>query len=155
MRLNAFLAVALALTLPGLGIAQHAKKSSFGVYEGYTTETIWENRNMRNHFNTSLVVGDAIYGFDNATLKCLDLATGEVRWAHRGFGKGSLIAVDDRLLVLSVKGEFVMVDTNSAEFDSMGAYQALEGKSWTAPSYAGGRVSLRNLTQMTCLDLRG
>jgi outer membrane protein assembly factor BamB len=123
--------------------------------EGFTTETIWENRNMRNHFNSSLVVGDAIYGFDNATLKSLDLATGEVRWAHRGFGKGSLIAVDDRLLVLSVKGEFTMVDTNSAEFSSMGVYQALEGKSWTAPSYAGGRVYLRNLTQMTCLDLRG
>jgi outer membrane protein assembly factor BamB len=123
--------------------------------EAFTAEMIWENRNMRNHFNSSLVIGGAIYGFDNATLKSLDLETGEVRWAHRGFGKGSLIAVDDRLLVLSVKGEFVMVDTSAETYAPMGAYQALEGKSWTAPSYAGGRVYLRNLTQMTCLDLRG
>jgi outer membrane protein assembly factor BamB len=123
--------------------------------EGYTAETVWENRNMRNHFNSSLVIGDAIYGFDNATLKSLDLESGEVRWAHRGLGKGSLIAVDDRLLVLSVKGEFSMVDTTAETYSPLGAVQALEGKSWTAPSYAGGRVYLRNLTQMTCLDLRG
>jgi len=123
--------------------------------DGFTAETVWENRNMRNHFNSSLVIGDAIYGFDNATLKSLDLETGEVRWAHRGLGKGSLIAVDDRLLVLSVKGEFSMVDTSAETYTSLGAVQALEGKSWTAPSYSAGRVYLRNLTQMTCLDLRG
>jgi outer membrane protein assembly factor BamB len=109
---------------------------------------------MRNHFNSSLLIGDAIYGFDNATLKCLDLESGEVKWAKRGFGKGSLIGVDDRLLVLSVKGNLVMVEANPEAYHELGSYHALEGKSWTAPSYVGGRVYLRNLTQMACLDLR-
>jgi len=122
---------------------------------GLAVEELWRNRNMRNHFNSSLRIGDAIYGFDNATLKCLDLASGEVKWAHRGFGKGSVIGVDDRLLVLTVKGDLVMVQASPEAYEELGRTPALEGKSWTAPSYAGGRVYLRNLTQMTCLDLRG
>ena len=122
---------------------------------GLVVREEWRNRNMRNHFNSSLLIGDAIYGFDNATLKCLDLESGEVKWAKRSFGKGSLIGVDDRLLVLSVTGDLVMVEANPEAYHELGSYHALEGKSWTAPSFAGGRVYLRNLTQMTCLDLRG
>ncbi len=123
--------------------------------EGLEVKELWHNRNMRNHFNSSLLIGDAIYGFDNATLKCLDLETGDVKWAKRGFGKGSLIGVGEHLLVLSVKGDLMMVEANPDAYHELGSYRALEGKSWTAPSYAGGRVYLRNLTQMACLDLRG
>ncbi|MCZ6650709.1 MAG: PQQ-like beta-propeller repeat protein, partial [Acidobacteria bacterium] len=126
----------------------------FRTEKGLAVKEEWRNRNMRNHFNSSLLIGDAIYGFDNATLKCLDLETGDVKWARRGFGKGSLIGVDDRLLVLSVKGNLVMVEANPEAYHELGSYHALEGKSWTAPSYVGGRVYLRNLTQMACLDLR-
>ncbi len=122
---------------------------------GFSAEPMWENRQMRNHFNSSVVVGKALYGFDNATLKCLDLETGEVKWAHRGFGKGSLIAVGDRLLVLTVKGALVMVEASPEGYRELGSYQALEGKSWTAPSFSAGRVYLRNLSQMTCLEMRG
>ncbi|MCZ6746757.1 MAG: PQQ-like beta-propeller repeat protein [Acidobacteria bacterium] len=126
----------------------------FRTEKGLAVKEEWRNRNMRNHFNSSLLIGDAIYGFDNATLKCLDLESGDVKWAKRGFGKGSLIGVDDRLLVLSVKGNLVMVEANPEAYHELGSYHALEGKSWTAPSYVGGRVYLRNLTQMACLDLR-
>ncbi len=52
---------------------------------------LWSNRNMRNQFSSSVYHDGHLYGFDNATLKCLDARTGEERWAVReGFGHGSL-----------------------------------------------------------------
>ncbi len=120
----------------------------------FSVQALWRNRNMRNHFNSSVVLGDAIYGFDNATLKCLSLDTGEVRWAKRGLGKGSLIGVGRDLLVLSDRGMLVLVEGTSEAYREKGSVQALEGKSWTAPSFAAGRVYLRNLSERACLELK-
>jgi outer membrane protein assembly factor BamB len=126
-----------------------AKEAAFEI------EEVWSNRNMRNHFNSSILHGELIFGFDNATLKCISASTGELLWAKRGFGKGSLIAGGSHLVVLSDKGQVMLVEATGEEYRETGSFQALDGKSWTAPSLAGGRLYLRNLTEMTCLDLRG
>ena len=123
--------------------------------EGFQVEEVWKNRNMRNHFNTSVVRDGYIYGFDNATLKCLSVKTGELMWAKRGLGKGSLIVAGGRLVVLSDKGKIVLLDATPEGYLEEGSFQALEGRSWTAPSLAGGRVYLRNLTEITRLDFGG
>ena len=49
----------------------------------------------------------------------------------------------------------MLVEATQKEYREKGAFQALEGKSWTAPSFAGGRVYLRNLSEMACVGLRG
>ncbi len=59
-----------------------------------TVEELWKTRTMKNHFNNAVLVGDHLYGFDNATFKCLSVATGEQTWASRGLGKGSLLVAD-------------------------------------------------------------
>jgi len=123
--------------------------------DGITVEQLWQNRNMRNHFNSSVLAGDHIYGFDNATLKCLSAATGELVWAKRGLGKGSLLVAGDRLLVVSDHGKVVLADAAPHEFHEHGSVDALSGKSWTAPSFSRGRLYVRNLTEATCLDFGG
>jgi len=124
--------------------------------DGFAVEELWKNRNMRNHFNSTVLHGEFIYGFDNATLRCLSVETGEVQWVKRGWGKGSLIAAGDSLFVLSDKGKLIQIDATPEGYHELGAIQALEqGRSWTSPSMAAGRLYLRNLTEMTCLDMRG
>jgi len=118
------------------------------------TREVWGTRSMKNHFSSSLLHDGHIYGFDNATLKCIDAATGEVRWAKRGFGKGSLIAADGLFAVLGDRGVLALVEADPKEYRELGRHQALESKSWTAPALAGGRLDLRNLDEMVCLDLR-
>ena len=34
--------------------------------DGFSATRVWESRRMKNHFGTSVLVGDYIYGFDNA-----------------------------------------------------------------------------------------
>jgi outer membrane protein assembly factor BamB len=120
----------------------------------YRVEEAWVERLMRNHFNTSVVVGEQIYGFDNGTLRCLDTATGAKRWAKRGLGKGSLIAAGERLYVLGDDGTLVLAEATPEGFVERGRVQAMTGRAWTAPSYAAGRVYLRDFDEVVAFDLR-
>ncbi len=121
--------------------------------DGWAVEEVWKNRAMRNHFNSSVVVGDTIYGFDNATLKAVAVETGEIAWAKRGLGKGSLVASGETLAVLTDKGELKLVRATSDAYEEVAAVQAIEGKSWTSPAIVGNRVFVRNLEQMACVEV--
>ncbi len=118
-------------------------------------EEVWASRVMKNHFNSSVAVGGYIYGFDNATLKCVDALTGKQAWAKRGLGKGSLIAADGYLFVVSDQGLLVRLEATPEGYREAGQIQAMEGKSWTSPTIAGGHIYLRNLREMVALDLAG
>ncbi len=123
--------------------------------EGMKAEEVWKSRVMRNHFSSSVLHDGHIYGFDNATLKSISVDEGEQKWAKRGFGKGSLIYADGHLIVLSDRGVLIQVEATPEGYNEKGRVQALEGKCWTAPSLAGGKLYLRSETEMVSYDLNG
>lgn len=128
----------------------HKTDGSFGVTE------LWKNRNMRNHFNSSVLAGDHLFGFDNATLKCLSIETGEVLWAKRGLGKSSLAVAGDRLVILGDLGRLIVAERTAEAYRELGSVAILdESRAWTAPSIAGTRVFLRNQNEVACVDLGG
>jgi outer membrane protein assembly factor BamB len=119
-----------------------------------TVREVWKNRLMRNHFSSSVLYEGHIYGFDNASLKCLVAETGEQKWVQRGYGKGSLIAADGLLYILSDQGQLILAEATPAGFHEKGKVQALQGKTWTAPVLSHGRLYLRNDTEMIALDVK-
>ncbi len=136
----------------GVGAALLQVKSDGG---GMQVEEIWTNRIMRNHYSSSILHDGYIYGFDNATLKCISAETGEQQWAKRGFGKGSLIYADGHLIVLSDRGTLVQAEATPEGYSEKGRVQALDGKCWTAPSLAGGKLYLRSHSEMVSYELNG
>ncbi|HKQ63097.1 MAG TPA: PQQ-binding-like beta-propeller repeat protein [Candidatus Polarisedimenticolaceae bacterium] len=123
--------------------------------EAWTAEQVWTSPNMKNSFNASVVVGQGIYGFDNATLRCLSVDSGAPSWAKRGYGKGSLIAVDGLLIVLGDQGQLALATATPAGYEEQGTLRAFTDKSWTSPTLADGRLYLRNQRELLCIDLRG
>lgn len=119
-----------------------------------TVEQVWNTRLMKNHFSSSVVHDGVIYGFDNATLRAISVDDGETIWAKRGFGKGSLIYADGHLVVLSDKGVLALVETGSGAYAEKGRVQALEGRCWTAPTLADGKLYLRNHDEIVSYDLK-
>ncbi len=119
----------------------------------FNAKEVWSNKNLRNHFNSSVYYEGYIYGFSNATLECLDAATSERKWRKRGFGKGSLIVADNKLLILSDKGKLGIAEATSEEYKELAKAQVIKGKSWTSPSFADGKLYLRNRKEMACYDL--
>lgn len=124
-------------------------------------KAVWENKNMANHFNSCVYLNGHFYGIDGNTdqpdkdLRCLDSSTGEVKWKHKGFGLGSLMAADGKLIILSERGELVVADASPDAFKPLARAQVLGGKCWTTPVLANGRLYCRNAQgDLVCLDVR-
>jgi outer membrane protein assembly factor BamB len=120
----------------------------------FHVEEVWRSEMFRADVNTALWVDGYIYGFDRGTLESVDAATGEVRWKARGFQRGSLIAADGRLIVLGERGKLALVVATPEAYVEQSAARVLEGRNWTTPTLADGRLYLRNSEEIVCIDLR-
>ena len=128
---------------------------------GDRLEEVYVNREMRNHFNNSILFDGHLYGFDGNSnlgrvvhLKCMDHATGEVLWKHRGLGCGSLMIANGKLVLLSDDGRLVIAEANSNAFTKLAEAQILEGRCWTVPVLLGGKVYARNARgKLVCVQL--
>ncbi len=114
---------------------------------------VWRQPRMRNNWQSSVAHQDAIVGFDNATLKLLSLG-GEIVWAKRGLGKGTLVLADDLLFLLSDRGVLTMAEWSLEGFRQVGQRQVLSDTTMTAPTLAQGKLFLRNHQEMVCFDLK-
>ena len=80
--------------------------------DDFHTETVYTNRNMSNHHGGVILLDGYIYGFSEAPgWMCQNLMTGETVWSRRvsGVGKGSVVAVNDRLILLDERTGLVTV----------------------------------------------
>jgi outer membrane protein assembly factor BamB len=100
-----------------------------------------------------------IYGVrPNGELVCLDL-DGRVVWTSGHevrFGKGlePYIVVGDTLLVMSDAQVLTAVEAAPGGYRSLGSHRVLDGHdSWGPMAVAGGRLIVRDLVTMKCIDL--
>ena len=109
---------------------------------------------MRNHMATSILHKGHLYGFDNGTLKCIEAATGTMRWRQRGLGKGTLIYADGHLLILGERGQLVLAAATPVAYREKARVRMMGNKCWTVPGLSAGHLFLRDEEQIACLDLR-
>ncbi len=116
---------------------------------------LWRNKNMRTYLSTCILWKGALYGFDDKQLRCIDWQTGEVRWTGPKQGLGSLILAEDRLLALHEDGTLQLIEATSDAYKPLAQAKVLDGRCWSAPALANGRLFLRNAAgDLICLDLR-
>lgn len=116
----------------------------------------WENKKMRNHVGTCIFSGDHLYGFDESQLKCLDVKTGEEKWAERAYGKGSLVKVGTAFVVYSDRGRVAVAELTPAGCKEVSGFQVLGGKdTWALPVLANSRLYCRSQQDLVCLDVKG
>jgi outer membrane protein assembly factor BamB len=119
---------------------------------------IWSHKEMQNWLSTSILWQNHIYGVDtkDGALKCLDFQTGAVKWAHEGLGVGSVMLAGGRLIALSDKGRLMIAPASPSGYTELAAAPILEGKCWTAPVLAEGRIYARNADgELVCVDVSG
>jgi len=124
------------------------------LHEGrFKVAEVWRSETMRSDVNTALLVGDHIYGFDRGTLKSLDVNTGAVGWMARGYQRGSLIAADDKLIVLSEDGRLALVNADPEKYVERASASVLKGRTWTSAALAAGKLFLRDQDEILCVDM--
>lgn len=80
-----------------------------------------------------------------ATLFCLELSEGRKIWEERGYGVGTVILINNTLVVLSDRGELALVNASADGFNELARFQVLSGNNnWTPPTYANGRMHCRS-----------
>jgi len=115
---------------------------------------------LRNEWQTSMLLDNHLYGFDNVGsagpvthLTCVEVATGKPAWQQARFGKGNLIAADGKLFISTMKGELALVRATPKAYEELGRATVL-GSTRQAPSLANGRLYLRDDKDIVCLDVR-
>jgi outer membrane protein assembly factor BamB len=111
---------------------------------------------MRNHFDSCVLWDGYLYGPDDNGLRCLAFDTGDLKWTDGGFGKGSLMVADGKLVGLSEKGELIIAEPTPAAFKPISRAKVLTGKCWTMPVLSNGHIYCRNAVgDVICLDVSG
>jgi outer membrane protein assembly factor BamB len=116
----------------------------------------WSHKNLLNWLSTSVLWQGHVYGMDAKTkaLHCMDFETGRLLWTQSGFGLGQLMMADGHLIALSDKGRLVTIEASPEGYREKASAQVLEGKCWTVPVLANGRIYARNAAgDLVCLDV--
>ncbi len=92
---------------------------------------------------------------DRTTGHIIDANTGkEIPYPY--FGRGSLIQVGSRFIVLGERGTISVVDVNKEKFVEHGRFSLdeINYPAWAAPVLSGGKLFLRSEKWAVCLDLK-
>jgi outer membrane protein assembly factor BamB len=114
---------------------------------------------LSNHYATSVHHGGFLFGFDGRqeagpNLRCVELATGKVRWSEDRFGAGTLLLAGDRLLILTEEGELVAAAADPERFRLLARRKLLAPEVRAHPALARGLFFARNQRKLICADLR-
>jgi outer membrane protein assembly factor BamB len=121
--------------------------------DSFTASTIWENKNMKNKFNSSVLHNGYVYGLDEGILVCLDVNTGERKWKDGRYGYGQIILAGNHLIVTSDQGEVALVKASPDAYTEVARFEALKGQTWNYPAIASGRLLVRNSSEMAAYDI--
>jgi hypothetical protein len=75
-----------------------------------------------------------------------------VLWSKEGFGPGNVILSGDRLLALSDKGELVIIAAEPDGYKELARADVLEGKCWSTPTLADGKIYARSTKEAACFE---
>lgn len=146
----------------GYGVGAGAVKVSKQGDRWHATEIYRKtgNKPLANHWSTPVVKDGYLYGmfqfkeYGNGPVKCVDIATGDVKWEHPGFGPGNVILAGDKILALSDKGELVLIAADPSGYKELARADVLDGKCWTTPVLANGRIFARSTKEAVALEAK-
>jgi outer membrane protein assembly factor BamB len=154
----------------------------------FTHRVVWTTQEFGLHWNTPIYRNGFLYGFDgrnepDASLACIDVATGKAVWRVTpewnetlsasgtrrqqlvGVYRGSLLAVDGQFLCLGEMGHLVWMDLTPKGYKEISrAWLFAAREAWTLPVLSRGLLyvvqNTRDLSsgvgpRLLCYDMRG
>ena len=123
--------------------------------ETWTVAERWKTPRLKSTYSPTVYHDGHLYGLNGAFLTCLDPETGEPKWRER-VATGSLILVGSHLVVLGERsGHLSIVEATPAGFRELAKARVFTpgAPSHTGPSFAGGRLYLRNVEELVALEI--
>ncbi len=131
-----------------------------------SVDLVWADRVLSADVLASALHDGHLYGFDvqsqqselrgrtRGTLKCVELATGNIKWTATGLKHCSVTQVGDRLLLLEDEGDLVLVEPSTEAYRELArARLPQQGKIWAAPVLIGDQLLVRGPESVACYFL--
>ncbi len=116
-----------------------------------SVEEVWRSDQMDNHHDHVILLDGYLYGSscirNNGKWICLDWETGEMQYAEKGVGKGTLTYADGLLYTLSERRAVGLVKPEPTAHEIVSRFELPrqgEGRTWAHPVVCGGRLYLRH-----------
>lgn len=122
-------------------------------------EPLWSgDESLSAHFATPVETGGFLYGFhgrqeSGPDFRCVELATGNVRWSLNGFGSGSVLRAGGQLLVMMESGELRLFSPNPGKPLETARFQICGSGTRALPALADGRLYVRDRANLICLKM--
>ena len=117
---------------------------------------VYFNKDMRNHYCTSVLVGEYLYGYSSNILTAMKLTTGEVAWKNRSVGKGTVLYADGHLYCMGEDGTIGLVEATPSDYKEKSRFTIPKGSypTWTPPVIANGKLYLREQDTLYCYNIK-
>jgi outer membrane protein assembly factor BamB len=130
---------------------------------------VWKDddeRSLQAHWATPIHHAGFVYGSsgrhaNDADLRCVELATGAVKWRERRTTRCTLLKADGHLIVLGEGGELRLIRLNADKYDEVSRVE-LPGfgyPCWAPPVLSDGRLYVRGRgeagNRLACYAIRG
>ncbi|MEC5127578.1 PQQ-binding-like beta-propeller repeat protein [Verrucomicrobiales bacterium BCK34] len=140
------------LVTASYGVDSHLMEISKNGAE-WTATGIWKSIRMKTKFSSAVILGEHIYGLDEARLACIELETGKKAWKGEKFGFGQHLLFGNQLLIQGEEG-FLATGTISPDgYTETGRIDALSSMTWNVPAIAGRLLLVRNDREAACFLL--
>jgi outer membrane protein assembly factor BamB len=116
-----------------------------------TVQEVWANDDtLSSQYATPVEQGGFLYGIHGredvgeAELRCVEAATGKVRWSQPGYGVAHGILADGKLLIQSVEGRLALAAADPAKYRELAAFQLTRNPTRALPALAAGKLYVRS-----------
>ena len=125
---------------------------------------MWANDDsLSSQYNTAVESRGYLYGIHGredsspASLRCVELATGKVKWSEDGFGVAHAILAGDKILLLGVGGKLTLIAANPSKYEELGTHNLGRGTTRALPALSGGKLYVRTSSpsggELLCIPL--
>ena len=129
---------------------------------GFTATPLWQipgNNDVPNHWSTPICLNGYLYGMfcfkkeRIGPMKCVEIATGKIKWTQPGFGQGNVIVANGKIMALADNGDLVVVEPTPESYKELARITAVAGKCWSTPAVSNGCIFVRSTEEGVCLEV--
>lgn len=125
-------------------------------------QKLWENKNMKSHFQPMIFDNGVFYGNSQGALTCMAWPTGDIKWqakepAMRLGNGGSLNRFGDKLITMSERAKLTLLKATPGGFEVISQVDRLfDGNQiWSTPLIYNGKLYCKGTSELVCLDISG
>jgi outer membrane protein assembly factor BamB len=135
----------------------------FAALQGTSAKSIWSNDDtMSSQYATPVEHKGFLYGIHGredvgvAELRCIEAATGKLRWSKTGYGVAHLILAGDKLLIQKADGHIALAAADPSKYSELAVARIATGPTRALPALAHGRLYIRSGEgggELICLEV--